>query len=633
MVENDKNRIEDVKRRLYDPNDSLANRRKEGVLHPVNREVPRAWQAPTLQQAEEVAPSMKKPPVSIYKKFFIGAVVFFVAALGFAAYMFTSGGTSVSSDNIDIKVLGNAFTKGGEELPLSVEITNRNNANLELADLVVEYPRGASDKETDVIRIPRDTIGTIKKGQSVTRNIKVTLFGDEKSVRTIKLSLNYHPEGSNAIFTKEKEYGVTISSAPLSLLLDAPTTATSDQIITLNVTATLNTTLPDTDTMLQLSYPPNFVFDSAVPAPSLGNSLWSLSSLTQTTPLTISVKGKLVGQDGDQQVFHAYAGTTSPTDKTLVDVVYNSLLQTVTITKPFLETHILVNNQDLPTYTANGGSQITGEVSWVNNLPTRVTDAKIILNLAGNAFDKLTVNPMDGFFDSANSRIIWDKNTTEDLASVEPGARGVVNFTLKPLSLVGATTQLKEPQVTMNVSIAGKQPSLGSIYADVNNFSTKVVKILSDFQIATSASFVDGPLPPKAETESKYSITWTLSNSANTITNGQAKAVLPIYVSWGGTAGGTGESVGYNATTREVTWNIGTVRPNTGFDSNREVTFDVILKPSLSQVGSVPQLIKDVYLSGMDTYTGTVVKNSRGPLTTLLTNDSGFKYGNERVIK
>jgi hypothetical protein len=632
----DKHKIEDIKRRLYDREDTVSGRPHVGVLHPIDHKVDTAWKSDTPPVSNNnsfsLDSNMKKPPTSFFKKFFIGAIVFFFCSLMFAGYMFYSGGVSVSSENIDIIVLGNAFTKGGEELPLQIEIINRNKAKLELANLVISYPRGASDSTADMIRLPRESIGTINAGDTITRNASVSLFGDEKSIRNVKISLEYHPEGSNAIFTKDVIYPVTISSAPLSLLLDAPDQVTSDQLTTIKVTASLNTSLPEGATMLQVAYPNGFVFDSAVPTPSVGNSVWNLSELTTTNPVSIEVKGRIIGQDGEDKVFHVYAGTTSPTDQSKVNVVYNSLLHSMKIAKPFLEARILVNNQDLTTYTASSSETIQGEVSWTNNLPSRITDGQIIVTLSGNALDKSSVNPLEGFYDSANNQIIWDKNTISDFASIEPGASGTVSFNFKSISLLGPSVTIKDPQIALDVSIRGRQPSLGSTYTDVNNFAKKVVKILSDFQIASSGSYASGALPPKAETETKYTITWTLSNSANNITSAQARSVLPIYVKWGGVSG-AGEDVKYNEVTREVVWNIGSVRPNTGFGSNREASFNLLLKPSTSQIGSVPQLMKDTFLTGTDAFTGTPVKSKRGPITTLLSNDPSFQSGNERVIQ
>jgi hypothetical protein len=617
------NKIEDIKRRLYEHDDNVTHRTKEGVLHTINHKVDSDW-----KHEEEVVPTenMKKPKTSIFKKFFILSIIFFIAAIGIAFYLFSTSSSSISDNNIDITVIGNAFTKGGEELPLQIEVSNRNKASLELANLLISYPNGASDNVADYVRLPRISIGTIKPGETVTKNIKVVLFGDERSNRNVKISLEYHPASSNAIFTKDKEYVVNISSAPLSLTIDAPDTVTSDQPVTISVKATLNTTLPEGDTMLQLTYPSNFIYESAIPEPAFGNSIWKLDAISITNPISVVIKGRIVGQDQDQQVFHVYAGTTKPDDKSTINVVYNSLIHTVTITKPFIEANILVDD------TASSGENMNVRVAWANNLPTKITDGEIIVNLGGNAYDRTSVDSSQGYFDSLNNRIVWDKNSIPDLANIEPGAKGEVNFSVKSISLLDSVAPITNPQITFDVSIKGKQPSLGSTFTDVNNFSKKIVKILSSFQIATSALYKSGAFPPKAETETKYNVTWTLSNSTNDISGAVARAALPVYVKYVASASPK-ENITYNDATREVIWTIGSVRTNTGGSSNREATFTLALTPSISQIGSVPQLMKDVYLSGTDSFTTTTVSSKKGPINTLLTDDPNFLFGYERVIQ
>ncbi len=59
---------------------------------------------------------------SVFRNFFIGAIGFFIIASAFGAYMFFAGSNTVSADNIEINILGNAFVSGGEELPLKIEI-------------------------------------------------------------------------------------------------------------------------------------------------------------------------------------------------------------------------------------------------------------------------------------------------------------------------------------------------------------------------------------------------------------------------------------------------------------------------------------------------------------------------------
>lgn len=627
-------KIEDIKGHLYDREDQgFQGRHFEGKLSQIGFKTKDDWEENQDKKEEYNQIEMKKPKSSIFKKFFIISIIFFIGALGFAFYKFYTGEVSVSNEKIDIIVLGNAFTKGGDELPLQIEIVNRNNASLELANLIVSYPGGVSDDISGIIRLPRDSIGTIKAGESVVRNVKVKLFGEEQSIRNILISLEYHPEGSNAIFTKEKEYPVTISSSPLSLFITAPESVTSDQNVSLEVKAVLNTSLPEGPTALELSYPNNFIFENAIPNPTFGNNVWSLESLSVTNPFTVVVNGRLVGQDGDEQIFHAYAGATNPKNQAKVNIAYNSLLHSVLIEKPFLEAKILVNGQDKQFFTASAGDQISGEIYWVNNLSTRIADAEIIVGLSGNVLDKLSIKPEDGFYDSLKNQIIWDKNYISELASVEPGEKGTVSFKFKSISLIGPANYIKDPQIGIDVSIRGRQPGLGSTFSDVNNFSKKVVRIISDFQIVAGAVYSSGFLPPKAEAETKYVVTWTLSNSSNTISQAEARAVLPIYVNWGGSLTGGNENVSYNEVTREVIWNIGTVRPNTGFDSNREASFVVSLKPSLSQVGSVPQLTKEVFLSGQDSFSLVLIKNKYNAITTFLPNDPNFSEGKQRVVR
>lgn len=632
MVDESENKIEDVKRHLYDPNDHVMGHQREGVLHQVNHKVSPNWQGDEPNRNnEDMNKKNKKPPMSPFKKFFIISAVFFIGALGFAFYKFSSDDLSVSNDKIDINIIGNAFTKGGDVLPLQIEITNKNNAKLESADLVVEYPKGAEDNDTEVVRLPKDVIGTIKPGETIIRSVEVKLFGKEKSIRNIKISLEYHPEGSNAIFTKDKYYPVTISIAPLSLIVDGPTSTTSNQPISFRVTATLNTSLPEESPILQITYPNNFVFDSAIPAPIVGNSVWDLSSLTPTNPIVVEVKGRLIGQDGDEQVFHAYAGTSGGSNQSVVNVVYSSILQKVSIEKPFLEANILVNGADQDDYAVSGGSTVGVEIQWANNLATRITDGQIIASLSGNAFDRSAVTPMGGFYDSANNQIIWDRNSSASLADISPGETGSVSFSFKPVSLVGTT--LKDPAVSIKVSIKGREPILGSTYNDINNFTEKTVKLLSNFQIASSASYASGSMPPKAETETYYVVTWTLSNTANNISGAEARSSLPIYVKWINIISGETEKITYNEVTRDVVWNIGSVDPNTGINSNREASFIIAIKPSLSQVGTVPQLMKELYLSGTDSFTKTTINDTKGPITTSIYNDANLQTSNGRVVQ
>lgn len=634
MDDTNRNKIEDMKSHLYDKGAVLSNNQIEGELHKIGYKTNIDWEEEDKLDNKKLKEKMSKHKKShLFRNFFIGAIIFFVVAVGIAYFKFSNGVMTVSNSNIDIQVLGNAFVKGGQELPLQIDITNRNRANLELADLLISYPSGADDNSADLVRLPAMNIGTIKSGQQVIRNIKVKLYGQEKSTRNVTIILQYHPANSNAIFSKTKNYPVTISSAPLSLSINAPDKETSNQEFTFSVKASLNTTLPNKNpTILQLSYPNNFIFESATPSPSFSNTTWNLSNLSATNPATVTIKGRLVGQTGDEQIFHAYAGAANPDNQSLVNVVYNSLVQSIIISKPFLEADILVNNQDLPSYTAESGDSISASIHWTNNLPSLVTNAKVTVSITGNVLDRSSIDAGSGFYDSTNNQIIWDQNSDPDLASIEPGGTGNLSFKFKTLSLIGNANQVNNPQVIIKVSMSGNQPSLGTV-SKINDFSTKIIKLSSDFQIASSAGYSSGPLPPKVGQETKYVVVWSLSNTTNSVKGAVAKSILPPYVKWVGSLVGNNEDISYNSTTREVFWNIGSVKPGVGLNSNREAAFMISLTPSISQVGSIPQLMKKISLSGVDSFTESSIFSSYGAITTRLVNDPNFKSGDQIIIQ
>ncbi len=625
-------KIEDIKRKLYEPDFSSHDHHKEGVLHPVKYDVPESWS----QESKDPTIMKKRKSSSFFKKFFIGAMLFFVISVGVAYFLYNYGGGVVSNENIEITVLGNAFAQGGEELPIQIEIVNKNNAALELANLIIEYPRGASvvSKEEDLIRLPRESLGTIPAGGRAERSKKVTLYGDQGTLRNVTVRLEYHPEGSNAIFVKSKEYPVTISSSPVSLLFDGPNSTSSNQEVTFKVTANLHTTLPSDQALLKVEYPLGFKFTSAVPAPFSGNSVWKLSDLTTTKPFEVSIKGTLMGQDGDEQAFHAYVGTVPPENPSKMDVIYTSILHTVAIEKPYLQARIVINGESKDEYAVNGGAPLRVEILWSNNLTTPVLDGQIVAKLSGNVFDKNSVSVSEGFFDSSTNQITWDRNTSSEFSFIDPGATGSVNFTLTPLSVFGSNSSLKDPQMNIDIGIKGREQG-GNIDNSPINSSQKVnLRVVSNFQIANSAVYLSGSRPPKAETETVYTINWILSNSANLVTGAEARALLPVYVKWVAQVGGNNENLSYDANTREVVWKIGTVRPNTGFGTiNREVSFNIALKPSVSQVNSTPQIIKDVALTGQDAFANVLLKSSKGPLSTRTDSDPTFKPGDAVVIK
>lgn len=632
------NKVEELKSKLFSRNYKTRIEHRDSFSRLERGEVLDSWETKKEENAMNVGERFFMK-TSRFKKFFIFSIVFFILALGYAGYVFFAGGNTVSNDNIDISILGNNFTAGGEELPLIVGITNRNSSPLELADLVMEYPKGGTGDLSSDTENFRESLGVIPSGAVLNENLKVRLFGEEGSTRPIKISLEYQVAGSNAIFVKDKLYDVSITSTPINLSVDAPATINSNQNITLNIKTTLNATAPLAKVLVRADYPAGFSFASSAPAPSFGNNVWNLGDLAPGSEHDISISGKIIdASDGEQKTFNISTGSQSDADKSLIGVVYNSIGQTVVIEKPFIEANLVINGASGSTFATDSKTPISAEIHYANNLNTAVDNLKIEAKISGNAFDRKTILAPQGFYDSTGDTITWDQTSENQLGEVNPGDTGSVSFSISPLSLYSASGgMLLNPSVNIEVNISGSQVVSGAAN-QINNSSSAVVRIISDVGFSAKALYYSGPftntgpIPPKAGTATTYTIVWTLSNTANSISGAQVNSTLPSWMNFVGPISPTSENLAYNASTKEIVWNADRIPRGAGVTgASRSVAFQVSFLPSLSQAGAIPTIINDAILTGHDDFANVDVKVDKAGLTTKLDNDSSFPIGGEIV--
>ncbi len=615
MPQDDKNRlnrIEELKSKLFSKNYKIKMEHRDSFSHLGHNDVPDSWQttAPGVNSGEKL---FNKTP--FFKSFFMFSVVFFLLALGYASYVFFDGGNTVSKDNIDISVLGNFFVAGGEELSLVIGIANKNSSALDLVDLLVEYPKSSTKSTVDTSSTQmerfRESLGTIPPGVVRNENVKLVLFGEQGSVVPIKISIEYRVEGSNAIFVKERPYEVSINSTPVNISIDAPTSISPNQDVILNIKETLNATKPLANVLLKVDYPVGFQFVSSTPPPSLGNNVWNFGDLSPGADRNISVIGQMVDVfEGEEKTFRILSGTQSKSDKSMMDIVFNSLTHTLTIQKPFIEAKLLVNDVYQREYAVDSKTMIRGEIFWKNNLDTSVNDLEIRASIGGNAVNRKTIKAMQGFYDSSSDVIVWDKNSINKFKAIGPGDSGSVEFSLSPLSLLTISGGvLNNPLVNVAIDIIGKQALEGFELKDLKKSESSIVRIISDVGFVTKALYYSGPfvntgpVSPKVGTATTYTIVWTLSNSSNNISKAKISSTLPSWMRFVGSVSPSDEDLAYNLSSREITWNIGNIGKGVGITGKgRDVAFQVTFTPSLSQVDSLPIIINDATLTGHDDF-------------------------------
>mgnify|MGYP001601981678 CR=1 FL=1 len=643
-MENDlgKNRIEGLKKNLYRRNFKVVERGIGAELPAEDTSMSPDWTETDKKEGLSEHNEIRMSP-SIFKKLFIVSFTFFVIAAVVASFLFFGGGNVVSSDNIDIEILGPVSIGGGEELSLQVVITNNNSIPLQFSDLVILYPPGTRSPEDQSKEMPRSrtSLGVIAPGETVNEIVRSVLFGEEGSEEEMKISFEYRVEGSNAIFVKEKTRAVTISSSPLNLAVDMLNEVNSNQEIEIKVNVSSNSAATIEDVLLRVEYPSGFEPLLASPRTTYSNNIWNLGDIAPEGETTVIIKGIMRGQDNEEKIFSAYVGKQNTDNEREIATVYSSSFDQLTIQRPFIGVSLELNGEMSDEYVVGSTQNIKAVLTWTNNLTTRITDAVIEVKIAGEALNKLSVIANNGNYNSSVDSIVWDKTTLQELASLEPGATGRMIFNFSPKSLLSTDmASVRNPKISLSVSARGRRASESETTERVDGFVTRIIKINSDFQLTPKTVYYagpfanSGPIPPKAEVGTTYTIIWTVVNSSNSISGAEVRAHIPAYVEWVGAVSPKNEPVSYNGNTREITWKLGDVDAGRGVSSvAEEVAFQLLVRPSVSHIGRAPEILTDIILEGKDDFTGKRLENTRLPLTTHLGGDPSANAAASQVVQ
>lgn len=620
--------IADLEQHLYARDPENIPKRKFGILRPLRQKATSAWG----NASTKIDRSISSVKVTGFKRFFIFSVIFFVFALGIALFSFYRGAILLSSKNVDVTILGNSFVAGGEDLPIQIEIVNKNSTDLTDVKLTINYPKGATDETgSDLVRVERD-IGIIPSGKTKSEELTVVLYGEQGIIRDIKATLSYSLSGSKSSFEKESIASVMISSSPVKLTIDAPTSVIPNQPFTINIRNNFEGDKPLGSAIVRVEYPNGFIFDKAIPAPVSGNNVWALADLTKGSTTTISISGRLLGEEQDEKSFRIYLGAPENETSSKIAVAYNSALQTILLSRPFIDTNISILEKNDDIIPLAVGTTVTGSVLWANSSQNTIDDPMFILSIRGNSFDKKSIRATKGFYNELDGTIIWSSDSDSDLISLKPGQSGSLPFSFDTISDVQGSRD-----INISLSVNGKIFETQTDEA-ISNVDQKVIVFASNVDFSSTAFYSIGPIkntgpfPPKANMSTTYTITWTVRPVENPLAQLVASATLPIGTSWSGIVMPQTEDITYNPDSRLVTWNINSLPKATSVPKVRTVSFQVNAKPTVFQVGTMVKLLGETIISGLDTTTNTTVGISVPSLDTLITQDPIYATGKESVL-
>lgn len=559
----------------------------------------------------------------------VASLGFFIVSAVFAFFFFFKG-VDISPNNVVIQVQGPTQVGGGEKLSLQIQITNNNPVAMENADLIVEYPSGTHSASNIDVALPRDreSLGTINPGDEVRRNIEAVLFGEENSVENISIRVEYQVAGSNATFHSDKTYPLTIATSPLSLSVNSFTETVSGQEIEFTATVKSNSANIVRNAMLTVDYPFGFKFESASKDPVFSNNVWYLGDMQPESEKKIVLRGTLSGQNGEERVFRFATGIQSASDQNAIGAEFVNVPQSVFIKQPFISASLSVAGKS-DNITATGGKELKADITWVNNLPTQIFDGEIDVKIGGSAFDRQSVQTDRGFYRSVDNTIIWSRDTNAELGAIPAGTSGHVAFNFTPVGL-SSGSPIKNPIITLDITVRGKRLSDANVPEEIESTISKEIRVSSDLVLTSkvlhnTGPFQNtGPMPPKAEQTTTYTIVFNVINPSNDVSGGRVVMTLPPYVAWIGAISPPSEKITFSPVGGQIIWDVGDLPAGVGITSPpREVAFQITLTPSISQIGKAPIIVNEQTISGFDRFSGATLSNTRGALNTYI-SDPGF---------
>jgi hypothetical protein len=335
----------------------------------------------------------------------------------------------------------------------------------------------------------------------------------------------------------------------------------------------------------------------------------------------------------EERTFRYYVGVADASGNPNFKTVIVSSQHTLTIDRPSVSLGVSFNGETGDTYIASAGRDISANISYKNNLSDKLVNPRIVAKITGQALDRQSIIAMsNGFYDSSSNSITWSLGSN-GVQELSPGDGGNVSFRFA--SILNPSSTQSGREVNLQVSLVGTPLSNPSQTVTVTE--SRVIKISSEVSLSSETLYSKGlftnhgPVPPKAESETSYTVIWRAVNTQAQIDSTFVTAKLGQGVTW---LGSSGDNVTYDSSSNTVTWDIGTLASGAG-SSLPEATasFQIAITPSLSQVGIAPTLVSDIHLGGIDSITGQDVSVYNQALTTRISGDPIFVQGDEYVVK
>lgn len=624
-------KLEDLRKRMYKPGETFAERMHEPELLPPPHETRQGWWRSTLT----VGPSRFRR----WMPWIIGGGI--ALALGIILiWVLIAPSSFFNTKAVDMVIVGQKEVQSGDRIVWTVEAVNKNSVALESVAIVFNYPEGARSlggAEAQAVTRERRELGALPPGEYARATFDAYVFGGQRQERKVSALIEFRPAGASATFAKTAEFSFTIVRSPVSVSIDVPSAIRSGQQLAIVVHYASQADYVVSDVGVALMLPTEFVFDRADPRelkkeskPEGMTVVWRLGDIRPAESGSLRVEGKMGGKELDPKSFRAMIGMLDIKNNNVAQF-YDDVVVATTLRPPFLGVQIDSGNVIQP-----DGEAIV-QVFWRNNLPVEVRNPILEIIGGGDALDPLSLRPSSGSF--RDNTMIWQSSLYLPFQFIPPGGSGVVDFKFRTKSNLARSSKDPRPTATFTATFRPTADIAGFEGVDVSGSDSFEVKVTTRFTFAARGIHFQsdipnsGPMPPQVGKETTYTVIWSFTNMSNDVDGVVVRSSLPPYMTFKNVISPDGAGITFEESSGFITWRVGKVPAGTGFVRPAlQAAFQVGLTPLPIQAGTEPVLLRASSASGRDAFTNQEFRLTSPEITTALRDDPNVTGQQRQVI-
>jgi uncharacterized repeat protein (TIGR01451 family) len=633
--------LNDLEKKLYDPDSGIEKRKHEES--PFDPMISAQKNTDDFKKEKSWTASEDTGKAERKKIFKIGAIalgaILFIALLvvGFVKYQ----QSAFNNSRVTVAISGPSEVSSSNETTYKINFKNGNRAELKNAQILLNYSENFKPKESQNLKIDnpsnsRIDLGTIKSNSEGSMEISGTFLAAKDTIIYLNATLQYTPSNFNSPFQSKNQLGVNVSSSPLFLEIQAPQEVANGNKVDYVINFRNSSSEYLDGVRLKMEYPDGFSFISSDPSPSEGNAVWYLGSLSPDQSGKVVVSGSMIGSEEEGKTVKAslgYAGSNGQF------IVYDQKEEITKIAPTLLSISQTINNG--ADSNVNAGETLRYSIQYKNSGSIGLNDVVIIEEINSRILDfsKLELDKK-GAYKASQKTITWKASDIPELASLAPGAGGTITFSVPILDRIPVENSNDK---NFNIVSTAKIDSptipnpIGSNKMVASN--TVELKLNSRVALEEEGYYKDaiiensGPIPPKVDQETSYTMHWKIINVSNDISDVKVVSSLPSGLKWLGKISPDTESVNFNERTNQIEWDAGSLKNGVGiFEPLKEISFQISVTPQANEVGNAILLLNPSVLTAKDLYTGSDIKADVGEKNNRLPEDSSIGV-NYKVVQ